>query len=59
MEYKLGETALAEIVECVRKGLCEGVDISDLLRKIEVTPDKDERLQLTLRYLAEKGRPAV
>ncbi len=56
MEYKFGNTVLLEIVECVRKGLTDGVDVSDLLRKIEVSVTPDDKVELSKRYLAEKGR---
>lgn len=38
---KLGEDVLLQIVEAVRKGIVEGVDISDTLRNLEVEPDED------------------
>lgn len=38
---KLGEDVLVQIVEAVRKGISEGVDISDLLRAIEVQVSAD------------------
>lgn len=37
---KLGEDVLVQIIEAVRKGLSESKDISDLLRNLEVEPDK-------------------
>ena len=33
---KLGEDVLLEIVDIVRKGLVDGVDISDLLRQMDL-----------------------
>lgn len=36
---KLGEDVLFQIIEALRKGISEGVDISDILRKLEVEPD--------------------
>jgi len=40
---KLDEDVLLEIVDIVRKGLIDGVDISDLLREMDlfVEPDSD------------------
>lgn len=38
---KLGEDVLVQIVEAVRKGIAEGVDISDELRKLEVVASPD------------------
>lgn len=36
---KLAEDVLIQIIEAVRKGLSEGVDISELLRNIDVEVD--------------------
>lgn len=42
---KLADEALLGILACMRKGLAEGVDISDLLRNMELV-EKDGRLTL-------------
>jgi len=38
---KLGEDVLVQIVEAVRKGIVEGVDISETLRNLEVDVSVD------------------
>ena len=43
---KLAEDALLCIMEAFRKGLIENMDISDLLRQIDLT-DKNGKLGLT------------
>lgn len=43
---KLADDALLGIIACVRKGLVENVDISDLLRKMELVETPDGRLSL-------------
>lgn len=44
---KLADDALLGIMACFRKGLVEGIDISDLLRKMEFVPTPDGQ-KLTL-----------
>mgnify|MGYP001592245944 CR=1 FL=1 len=43
---KLADDALLGIMACVRKGLVEGVDISDLLRKMELVLTAENKLSL-------------
>lgn len=47
---RLGSDVLLEIVDIVRRGLVEGMDISDLLRELDLdeTVDQDTGPQLTL-----------
>ena len=42
---KLADDALLGIMACLRKGLAEGMDISQLLREMELV-EKDGRLSL-------------
>lgn len=58
---KLGKNVLLEIVEILRVGLTEGVDISDLLRELDLEQESDlqtgeEVLVLSRKFLASKGR---
>ena len=59
---KLSENVLLEIVEIVRVGLTEEKDVSDMLRSLDLVPDKKEgttvadSLKLSDKYLAERGR---
>lgn len=43
---KLADDALLGVMACVRKGLVEGMDISDLLRKMELVQTPDGKLAL-------------
>ena len=43
---KLADDALLGIIACVRKGLVEGVDISELLRKMELIETPEGKLAL-------------
>lgn len=36
---KLGDDVLLSIIEALRKAIVEGVDISDLLRDLDLEPD--------------------
>ena len=38
---KLGEDVLVQIVEAVRKGITEGVDVSDILRNLDLSISAD------------------
>ncbi len=55
---KFSEKVLAEIIECVRLGLSEGKDISDLMREIDVVPsgENSDTVDLSDKYLKSKGR---
>lgn len=59
---KFGNSVLVEIVEIVRCGITQGEDISELLRKVDVTlgsnPETGVRavLELSNEYLRENGR---
>ncbi len=44
---KLGEDALLAIIGTFRKGLIENLDISDLLRQLDLEPDGTGRLRLS------------
>jgi hypothetical protein len=44
---KLSKDALICIIEALRKGLTENADISDLLRQLDLEPDKDNLLTPT------------
>ena len=44
---KLAPDALIGILEILRKGLTEGVDISSLLRELDLESDQQGRLQLS------------
>ncbi len=44
---KLANDALVAIIGVFRKGLTEGMDVSNLLREIDLVPDpKDDKLHL-------------
>lgn len=45
---KLGDDVLLCIMEALRKGLTEGVDISDLLREIDLVDDGTGKLKLAV-----------
>lgn len=61
---KLGKFVLAEIIDILRKGLTEGVDVSQSLRDLDVTafPDGDMyaysegTIELSAEYLKSHGR---
>lgn len=56
---KLAENVLLEVVEILRKGLTEGVDVSDSLRELDLAVDKTVDtpvLKLSDKYLASRGR---
>jgi hypothetical protein len=44
---KLANDALLAIVGTFRKGLIENIDISDLLRKLDLVPDAEGKLKLS------------
>jgi len=45
---KLANDALLCVIEAMRKGLVEGVDISDLLKEIDLVPDDEGKLKLSV-----------
>lgn len=54
---KLGSDVLLEIVNIVQRGLIEDLDVSDLLRKIDVEESEDRTaVVLTANYKVETGR---
>ena len=44
---KLGDDVLLCIMEALRKGLSEGVDISELLREIDLVDDGSGKVRLS------------
>ena len=44
---KLADNALLAIMEALRRGLTEMVDVSDLLKQLDLEPDANGKLALT------------
>ena len=54
---KLGEDVLLEVMNALQKGLIEQVDISELLRQIDVSTDLlDNKLHLTKEYVEMRAK---
>lgn len=45
-KLKFSEDVLLAIMEALRKGITDGVDISDMLRNLEMYADDDNKLRL-------------
>ena len=44
---KLADDVLLEIIEILRKGLVEEMDVSQLLRKLDLSPNSNGKLSLS------------
>ena len=56
--YKLSDTVLARIVQIVQEGMMLGIDVTDLMRQIDLEPSSEDEgsLVLTREYLATVER---
>lgn len=53
---KFSKDVLLEVMSAFQKGLSEGIDISDILRKIDVDQGEDGMLKLSDDYLKTSNR---
>lgn len=56
---KLADDALVAIVLSFQRGLCEGIDISDLLRSMELVERPDGKLGLAPQSESMKTPPDI
>jgi hypothetical protein len=46
--FKFDDSVLHRLVQILQESMILGIDISDIMKKIEVTPSKDDKTKLVL-----------
>lgn len=51
---KLADDAMIAVIEILRKGLVDGMDVSQLLRELDLSPDQFGKLGVSSQFIEHK-----